>query len=254
MRALTLILAMVATTTSASPPYRNSVVSNNFAFITPDDPNAFVCISQIGQGTREMPDKRHDALFADNVSIYRVAFSDGVHTEIWAHPDLGETAGAYIEKVARAMGHLPTILREPLSHVVLLEGDETAFAEDRGRFFTIYSRNIDDRISTNDLEETLFHESVHASLDIPFAASDLWRDAQRADADAITVYAAQNPTREDLAESALFAYAYLATPGRLPLRVTTQIEQRMPHRLAVLRDIFGPARFFQTGPSSQCDA
>lgn len=254
MRIAAVIFAFVAATASASPPYRNSVVSNDFAFITPDDPNAFVCVSQIGQGTREMPDKRHDALFADDVSIYRIAFSDGVTTEIWAHPDLGETADAYVDKIARAMGHLPTILRAPLSHVVLLEGNETAFAEDRGRFFTIYSRNIDDRISTNDLEETLFHESVHASLDIPFAAGDQWRDAQRADADAITVYAAQNPEREDLAESALFAYAYIATPGRLPQQVTAQIEQRIPHRLEVLRDIFGPARFVQIGPTSQCNA
>jgi hypothetical protein len=245
-------LVLVASMATASPPYQNSVVSNDFAFITPDDPNAFVCVSLVDRGTREMPDKRHDALFADDVSIYRAAFSDGVTTEIWAHPDLGDTSAGYVEKLARAMGHLPTLLRQPLSHVVLLDGNETAFAEDLGRFFTIYSENIDDRISTNDLEETIFHESIHASLDIPLARSHEWLDAQRADGDAITVYAAQNLEREDLAETALFAYTYLATPGRLPARVTAQIEQRIPNRVAVLRDIFAGPRFQSTGPAPAC--
>lgn len=249
---LTTCLLLSASIAMASPPYQNSVVSNDFAFITPDDPNAFVCLFQIGTGTREMPDKRHDDLFADEVAIFQVQFSDGVTTQIWAHPDLGDTAPDYARKVARAMGHLPTMMRNPLSHVVLLDGNETAFAEDLGRFFTIYSENIDDRISTDDLEETIFHESVHASLDVPLASSKQWQDAQRADADAITRYASENLDGEDLAETALFAYAYLATPGRLPATVVANIETRIPNRLEVLRGVFAGPRFTQLRPAAAC--
>jgi len=247
-----MLLWLSAAALWASPPYQNSVVSNDFAFITPEDPNAFVCLSVVDTGRREMPDKRKDDLFANDVTVYRVAFADGASTQIWAHPDLGDTAGRYAETVARAMGHLPTKMREPLSHVVLLDGDETAFAEDRGRFFVLYSQNIDRRVSTNDLEETIFHEAVHATLDIPLAASDDWRAAQRADADAITVYASRNLAQEDLAESALFAYAMIATPGRLPDRVVAQVNARMPNRLALLREVFAAPRFTQIRPAATC--
>lgn len=247
-----LCLSVVATVVGASPPYQNSVASNDFAFITSDDPNAFLCVNFVTRDTREMPDKRHDELFADNVYVYSASFSDGITTEIWAHPDLGNAAPYYVQKVSQAMGHLPTLLRKPLSHVVLLKGNETAFAEDAGRFFSIYTENIDDRIGTNDLEETIFHESVHAALDIPLARSARWRDAQRADADAITVYAAQNLDGEDLAESALFAYAHVVTPGRLPRSVVAEIESRMPNRLTILQDVFAGPRFVDSGPAPEC--
>jgi hypothetical protein len=240
-----------ASTALASPPYQNSVVSNDFAFITPDDPNAFVCVSQTGTGTREMPDKRSDHLFADSVRIFTAQFSDGVITEIWVHPDVNEPIG-YAEKVARAMGHLPTMMRDPLSHVVLLDGNETASAEDLGRFFTVYSDNVDDRLRTDDLEETIFHEAVHATLDIPLAGSKQWKDAQVADANAITRYAAENLSGEDLAETALFAYAHIVTPGRLPASVVQNIETRVPNRLEVLCGIFAGTRFTQVRPASAC--
>ena len=131
-------------------------------------------------------------------------------------------------------------------------GNQPAFGEDLGRFFVIYFEIIDARTSNHALEKTCFPETLHASLDVPFAGSKQWKDAQRADADAITRYAAENLDGEDLAESALFAYAYVVTPGRLPQRVTSEIENRMPARLAVLRNLFDGPRFQQIKPASGC--
>jgi len=129
------------------------------------------------------------------------------------------------------VGKLPMLMRKKLAHIVILKGNESAFAEDKGHFFSIYSENIDIRYENNDLEETVFHESVYATLDEIYAGSEVWLSAQRSDNGFITNYAERNPNKEDLAESALFAYTYLKFPDRLPAYVITWMENMMPNRL-----------------------
>ena len=92
--------------------------------------------------------------------------------------------------------------------------DATAFS-DRG-LIVVYAANATRRISTHDLEETIFHESVHATWDAAHADSAGWRAAQEADGGFVTDYARKNPDGEDLAESALFAYTLAHHPERIP--------------------------------------
>ena len=84
-----------------------------------------------------------------------------------AHPKFKswKTALKSVEPVAEAVGELPTFMRATLDHVVIHRGDETAFGESEGHFFVLYSVNIRTRIRNHDLEETVLHESVHATLD-----------------------------------------------------------------------------------------
>ena len=123
-------------------------------------------------------------------------------------------------------------MRRKLSHVVVHSGNQTAFAEDKGRFFVLYDQNIKKRLGARDLSETVFHEAVHATMDHPLARQIAWRSAQRKDKSFVTQYAAQNPQKEDMAESALFAWAILKYPGRLPTAVEASVRKLMPHRLA----------------------
>jgi len=240
-------LFLAASQAVASPLFPNSVVSNDIEFITSDQENAFYCLMYFGTDTREMPDKRHDTLFADGVYIFEAWFTDGTAIEITVHPEIGslKTATKYAEKLTGPLGALPWFMRDKLSHVVLLKGNETAFAEDQGRFFTIYSQNMNKRIATHDLEETVFHESVHATLDIPFANSRKWRKAQKADGQFVTEYAKRNPAKEDLAETALFAYTYFQHPARLSPELQSKLEQQIPNRLKVLEGLFGPSQNMQ---------
>jgi hypothetical protein len=227
------ILLAAACPSSAEPLFPNSVVSNDLDFIHDDDPGPSVCLEYDGTSRAEMADKRHDTLFADDVHIFRAVYADGTGIGIWVHPAVGDRAAAraLAEPVMQAVAKLPRPMRERLNHVVIHEGDETAFAEDVGRFFVLYSDNIRSRISTHDLQETVFHESVHATLDVPYASSAEWKAAQAADANFITEYAAENPDKEDLAESALFAWAVLNYPGRLPRDVEDAVKALMPNRL-----------------------
>ena len=203
-----------------------------------------------------MPDKRRDELFANGVFSYSAQFEDGTSVEIWVHPDVGsrEAARKLALQAADPIGKLPTIMRSRLDHVVIHEGDETAFAEDRGRFFVLYSENMANRLRNHDLEETVFHEAVHATLDHPRLKSAEWKDAQRADGGFVTRYARRNPNKEDMAESALFAWALLIHPGRLPEMIEQRVNSIMPNRLKYFRTIFldsGPV-FSRTGRARSC--
>lgn len=249
-----LLFACFAFPVSADPIFPNSVVSNDLEFIKTEDPSAFACLKFDRRDRAEMPDKRSDELFVRNVNIFSASYTDNTSVELWAHPDLGSQsdAEALATYVAEAIGKLPTVMRSRLDHVVIHEGDETAFGEADGHFFVLYSENIRTRISNHDLEETVFHESVHATLDSTHLRKRAWRRAQDADNAFITDYAADLPDKEDMAESALFAWAMLVHPGRLPANVEAQARAIMPNRLAYFEDLFLSGPIFKNGRARGC--
>lgn len=234
-----LLLAAIGTA-AAEPLFHSSVVSNDLDFIREDDPEAEFCLQYLGASRAEMPDKRSDILFVDDVHVFRAVFAQSNAIEIWVHPEVGAKADAQsiADPVLRAIARLPQPMRELLNHAVIHEGNETAFAEDRGRFFVMYTENIRSRISSQDISETVFHESVHATLDVPHAASPEWQAAQEADGDFVTEYAREFPEKEDLAESALFAWTVLKHPWRLPPEIEAKVVEVMPNRLAYFQELF----------------
>lgn len=224
---------------TTQPLFANSVVSTDFDFISVDDPSSYRNTLFIGRDRREMPDKRSDILFDESAFIFEAEFANR-SIEISAHssfeePDLAES---YVSLLANAMGKLPEFMLNDLSHVILHTGDETAFAEDLGNFFVLYSDNIDRRIGTHDLEETVFHESVHAVLDSEYSDSNDWLSSQQRDGNFITQYAADNPAREDLAETALFIYTMENYPERLPTSTVSWINTHIPNKASFIARIF----------------
>ena len=149
-----------------------------------------------------------------------------------------ENAQVYAQMMSGPLGNLPSVMRGTLDHVVIHKGDETAFGESDGHFFVLYSENMKKRVSNHDLEETVFHESVHATLESKYSRNREWLSAQETDNCYITEYAADNPTLEDLPESALFAYVMFKHPGRLPSDVEKWAQKHMQHRLALFRKLF----------------
>ncbi|MDA5092738.1 hypothetical protein O2N63_01390 [Aliiroseovarius sp. KMU-50] len=233
--------------------YPNSVVSNDLEFIKTSDPSVYECLRPKGRAQAEMPDKRGGPLMVDNTIQFDAIYSDGASVDIWVHPSLGSSATTYATHAAEAIGKLPSFMRSKLDHVVILKGDESAFSEDMGHFFVLYSENMNKRISTHDLEETVFHESVHATLDAEYARSSAWEKAQRRDGGFLTEYAQNNPNGEDMAETALFAYAMTRTPGRLPAAVESGVKDAVPNRLAFLTKLFSSKpQFYKVGSATGC--
>jgi len=121
---------------------------------------------------------------------------------------------------------------------VLHNGDAGAFAESEANFFVIYSDNMDVRIANNDLEETVFHETIHATLDAIYLNSNGWIQAQQQDNTFITQYARDNSDKEDMAETALFVYTMEKHPGRLSQDIETWVLNNIPNRYSFLETIF----------------
>ena len=164
-----------------------------------------------------------------------------------------ERAEAEAMRYVSRLGKLPTSLRKGLHRMVVHQGDATAFGGDG--CIILYSENASKRISTRDLEETIFHESIHASWDNDHADSKGWRAAQESDGQFVTDYARKRPDREDLAESALFAYTLVHHPERIPKEESERIRAAIPARIAYVKKLLPPDKpiHYQVAPKYACD-
>lgn len=230
------------TSAQVSPPYRSSVVGTDFDFITEDDPSAFDHLKFLGLQKFEMPDKRgNDKPLVQNAYVFEAYFKDGAKIKIALDQQFGsrEAAERDVSRYVAPLGKLPSLYRKFIRHITVnFDGsDTTAFAEDKGHFFTIYSGNASKRIGTHDLEETFFHEGTHASIQQAYLESPDWKNAVTRDDAFITKYASSS-RQEDFAESALFAYTIIHHPERLPDSDREKIKATIPNRIEFFRRVF----------------
>jgi len=129
-----------------------------------------------------------------------------------------------------------------LRRLVVHRGGEDATAFSDVGLIVVYSDNATKRIGTHDLEETIFHESVHAAWDKAHRSSAAWRDAQKNDGRFVTDYGRKNPDNEDLAESALFAFALIHHPERIPKKEAEKIRKAIPARIAFVETLLPPGK------------
>ncbi len=173
--------------------------------------------------------------------VFEASFTDNTKIRIFLDKDFGSKAVAEQDalRYVPRLGKLPSLYRQNIRYIVVQKGgiDTTAFAEDLGHFFVIYSDNATKRIGTHDLEETFFHEGSHASIQIDHLTGAAWQSAKAADNAYITNYAQSN-AQEDFAESALFAYTIIYHPERFPAADRAKIEAQIPNRIAFFRNIF----------------
>lgn len=208
--------------------------------IRPTDPSAFGCLVDLGTGPGEFYDKVIDELvFPEDTHFFEARYTDGSIVEIRIHPELlVDTAPVdQAERIALPIGLLPAELRAGIERVGFLDGDATAQADGGGEGIHLYEDNVTVRESTNRLEETLFHESVHTSLDDTYASSAEWTAAQEADGEYLTEYAAQESDREDLAETALYTWALQHHPDRISPEDADAWTAQIPRRLAFFESI-----------------
>ena len=230
---LSLLIINCSIAIGQEPLFPNSVVSNDIDFIREADPDSFMSLAFIGLDNKEMPSSISNNLFDTGTYVFSATFSDGETLEIWCHSSFQSQAAAeeYANKLCPRLGKLPAFQRNMLDHVVIHTGNAGAFAEIQGQFFVLYADNIDSRISTNDLEETVFHESVHASYQFMYQDDSSWLSAQSSDSAFVTEYGQANPRLEDMAESALFAYTLITFPGRLSEDIENWLLTNIPNRL-----------------------
>ncbi|UZK67711.1 hypothetical protein [Sphingomonas sp. M1-B02] len=236
--------SMEATSSVSDPPalYRSSVVGTDFDFITESDPDSFQRLEYKGFDEFEMPDKRGtEQALVQNAYIFNAYFTDGTMIGVALSKNFGsrEAAEREVKRYIPRIGKLPPLYRQKIKHIVVHKGgaDTTAFAEDKGNFFVIYSDNATKRIGTHDLEETFFHEGTHASIQEDYLEGAAWEKAKSLDGAYITDYA-KTEDQEDFAESALFAYTIIYHPDRFPSVERDRIVKQIPNRIAFFKNLY----------------
>lgn len=242
--------------------YENSVVATDFDFIHDTDPSTFMCLEYKGQGLREMPDSTRDSPLVQSAFIFVAYFGDGTSIDMALNTEFEKEDAARTEalRYVPRLDKLPTSLRQGVERLVIHKGSEDSTAFSDVGLIVLYSGNATKRISEHDLEETIFHESVHAAWGERWTWDEAdenwskWREAQASDGAFVTNYASENAD-EDLAESALFAYTLIHHPERIPEEDAARISSTIPARIAFIRDLLPPDEpiFYDVGPEYSCD-
>ncbi|MEK7469918.1 MAG: hypothetical protein AAB074_21325 [Planctomycetota bacterium] len=243
--ATALLLTVSSARAEDEPLYKSSVVGTDFDYILESDPDMFVELTSKGQGKAEMPDKTDNAAaLIKSAFLFVSNFKDGTSIDIAvdARFESEEPARKEALRYTPRLGKLPTVLRRGVKRLVIHKGGEDATGFSDVGLIVLYSDNATKRIGTHDLEETVFHESVHAALDKEHSASPGWLEAQKKDGRFVTKYARDNSKGEDLAESALFAYTLLHHPERIPKADAARIRGAIPARIAFVEKLLPPGK------------
>ncbi len=253
---LLLALAFLIFPATAHAQLYDHTAKTDFDIITTADPSAFLCLEYYGLGRKEMPDlKRRNSLFKSDVFVFTAYYSDGTSIEVVVNPEFKNVDAARTEalRYTNRLGQLPTILRKGVSRMIVHGTGYSGFVGGDGAMI-LYSDYATKKIAHNHLEESLFHESIHAAFQKEQSGPG-WAAAQEADGAFLTRYGKDKPASEDLAETALFAYSILHHPGRIPVADEEKIKATIPNRIEYVRNLLPPDQpiFFSVKEAYQCD-
>ena len=222
-----------------TPPPFSGTIFLDPDIITASDPTTFQGLTDKGQGTRSMFDRRVNAFVTVNAYVFGATFSDGLTAEVQVNPEFGGTdaARAVAEQYTAAIGRIPRPLRVSMATVWIHQGVQ-AFGGGNNNLL-IHTGQGDEYIANGILEETFVHEASHTSLDALHAASAGWLAAQTADGTYISTYAQENPQREDVAESFLPYLAVKYRADRVSADLANTIRTTIPNRIAYFDSALG---------------
>ena len=232
MRCMFAMLVVLSLATGASAqPFRGTVFINPDV-LTPADSSTFTGVEYTGRGERMIFDRRPNAWITVNAYLFEARYR-GATLEFQVNPEFGsvDAARAEVDAYAPALGRLPAVMLSRALKVQLNAGDELFGGNWRDQSFLIHTGQGAKYRRDGFLEEALFHEAAHVSLDGDHADAEGWRAAQAADGEFISTYARDFPDREDVAETALPYFAVRYQPGRLSAEQRAMIEATVPNRL-----------------------
>lgn len=223
---------------NAKPLFEFSIAGTGIDYIKSSDPDTFLSIEYKGQFSREIPGV--EPLVDTSAYVFEATFTGSKTIEIRCRSNFGslERATEYANKLTDKLGKLPVFMRDELSHVAVFSGESRASAEPDGKFFFISDKRIDKRISDNQLEETVFHETAHVYFESRYSTSTNWVNAQQKDASFVTEYAQRLPVKEDIPETAIFVYTIKKYPGRLSSEIEDWVKTNIPNRYNFLETFF----------------
>ncbi|MBO6936742.1 MAG: hypothetical protein JJ863_17360 [Deltaproteobacteria bacterium] len=214
------------------PPYSGTAFISD-DLITPDDPSAFDDLVYVGQESRTMFDRRTAAFETYDAYLFDATFGTDTHIEIQVNPEFGrDEAEVQARRYAAVVGRMPAFLFASLETFWIHLGMEAFGGGNRN--LLIHTGMGESYEAGGELEEIIMHELAHTSMDGPHASTSEWQDAQNADGVAISTYARDNPTREDLAETLGPYLAFRFARDRIDADTANTIERTIPNRIRYL--------------------
>jgi hypothetical protein len=211
----------------ATPPFLGTIFQEP-NIINSSDITIYEKYSYIGQEERLVYDRRVDKYINIDAYIFSATFKNDITINFQVNPEFTlSEASKQIKEYATIMGQLPIVLLKNIETITIHKG-VAAFGG--GKDIVIHTGQAELYKKEKILEETLLHEAAH-SLDTIHAKNPDWIDAQEKDNEFISVYAKDNPYREDIAESFLFYVAVKFKESRLNTSFKETIQKTIPHRI-----------------------
>ena len=210
--------------TATSPDFKD-VIKNT-------DSTTFKTLTDAGQEIRyNIFDRRINSFINLNVYLFNAEYSDsGLKIEIQVNPEFSQdTAREHAEKYAIVIGRLPKALRRHVETVWIHDGKQPFGGGNNNLLIHVEQGN--DYIDNEILEEIIFHEACHTSLDGLYANDPNWISSQKKDNRYISTYAKDFPEREDIAESFLAYFAVTYRKDRISSNTYDKIILTIPNRI-----------------------
>ena len=226
-----IFIIMIGKTYAAEPPFRGTIFINPNIVIA-SDPSVFKSISYKGIGSRTMFDRRKSSGWVTlKPFLFDAKFEDESIIEMQVNPEFKDNSTAEIEarKYAWLIGQLPAVLRKDIQTSWIHKGIKPFGGGNNN--ILIHTGQTKEYERDGILEETLIHEATHTSLDSYHVKTRAWYDAQSSDNNFISIYARDNPLREDIAESFLTYLAAIHRSDRIPSNLRSKILRAIPNRI-----------------------
>lgn len=222
-----------------SPPYGGTVYLDP-DIITVSDPTSFEKSLFIGRELKSVYDGRDQQMRDLEVYKYRLEFDDDIALEVHVMPAIGDQNAATeaVNRIARAVGQVPTQLRKNLKLIHIFAGDGRANAASWNNLITVYADANIGLERDGFLEELFIHEASHVSIDPDTYIDGRWLAAQDNDPTFISTYGRDNFRSEDVAESIMAYLAIRYKPGRISAEMDRTINASIPYRIAFLDKVF----------------
>ncbi len=213
-----------------APGFSDGTIYIDPDIITDEDVSAFNGIRYEGRFERYMFDRRVDNDLRLLAYVFHVTFDDGLACEFRLNPEFGSMDEAMRQAIryATVIGQMPNCLRQELRTVTLHKGDELFSGVNGDILIHTGQAYWYDRDGI--LEESIFHEACHVSLD-PYHYNAEYREAMCNDKAFISEYAEGDPADEDIAESFLTYFAVAYRSDRISWDVSDIIEEVNEYRL-----------------------
>ena len=215
---------------SNKPPFEGTAYVDK-DIIRKNDPSDFISLEYVGLVKEESFDRRVDTLVSQDMFVFNVKYKHKKGTRVIVNKEFGNVKNAQrqAERYAFVVGQMPLVLLRDVDTITIHKGKKPFGGGNRD--ILVHTGSGADFRRDGFLEEVIFHEACHTSLDADAYENPAWEKARLSDNNFISSYALDYPNGEDVAESCLMYFASKYRPDRISNGIKNLILKTIPSRI-----------------------